>query len=148
MAREMALVLVLVAAALFQTAITETIALNTQGNQDQVSSGELNSKLDNLASKMETLASKMERLDSKMEIAQSSQETNAQQINALNSKLDTLTATTARLSTEHQNLQTSISDVECTDSGESLELCKKKLHKNLAHASLKIMCIHFNPQGC
>ena len=34
----------------------------------------------------------------------------------INSKLDTLTATTAELS---QTVQTSISDVECTDSGES-----------------------------
>ena len=59
------------------------------------------------------------KLDSNM---YSSQETHTQQINALNSKLDKLTATTIQLSTEHQNLQTDISDVECTDSEESLEL--------------------------
>ena len=59
---------------------------------------------------------------------QSSQENHTQQINVLNSKLDTLTATTAQLSTEHQNLQTNISDVECTDSEESLEL-----YQNLTH---------------
>ena len=81
-----------------------------------------------LNSKLDTITSKMETLDSKMEITQSSQETHTQQINALNSKLDTLTATTAQLSTEHQNLQTDISDVECTDSEESLEL-----YQNLTH---------------
>ena len=63
---------------------------------------------------------------------QSSQETHTQQINALNSKLDTLTATTAQLSTEHQNLQTDISDVECADSGGSLELYQN-LQNNLTH---------------
>ena len=108
---------------------------------------QLNSKLDTLTSKMETLDSKVETLDSKMETLdstldsnmeilnsriQSSQETHSQQINALNSKLDTLTATTAQLSTEHQNLQTDISDVECTDSEESLELYQN-LQNNLTH---------------
>ena len=63
---------------------------------------------------------------------QSSQETHTQQINVLNSKLDTLTATTAQLSTEHQNLQTDISDVECTDSEERLELYQN-LQNNLTH---------------
>ena len=101
---------------------------------------QLNSKLDTITSKIETLDSKMETLDStldsNMEILnsrlQSSQETHSQQINALNSKLDTLTATTAQLSTEHQNLQTDISDVECTDSEESLELYQN-LQNNLTH---------------
>ena len=104
---------------------------------------QLNSKLDTITSKMETLDSKMETLDSKVETLdskmetldsnmQSSQETHSQQINALNSKLDTLTATTAQLSTEHHNLQTSISDVECTDSEESLELYQN-LQNNLTH---------------
>ena len=89
-------------------------------------------ELAGLTIKMETINSKMETLDSKVEThnsrMQSSQETHTQQINALNSKLDTLTATTAQLSTEHQNLQTDISDVECTDSEESLEL-----YQNLTH---------------
>ena len=108
---------------------------------------QLNSKLDTITSKMETLDStldsKMETLNSKVEILdlkietldsrmQSSQETHSQQINTLNSKLDTLTATTAQLSTEHQNLQTDISDVECTDSEESLELYQN-LQNNLTH---------------
>ena len=89
-------------------------------------------ELASLTIKMETINSKMETLDSKVEThnsrMQSSQETHTQQINTLNSKLDTLTATTAQLSTEHQNLQTNISDVECTDSEESLEL-----YQNLTH---------------
>ena len=88
-------------------------------------------ELAGLTTKMETIDSKMETLDSNM---QSSQETHSQQINAFNSKLDTLTATTAQLSTEHQNLQTDvdISDVECTYSEESLELYQN-LQNNLTH---------------
>ena len=39
-----------------------------------------------------------------------------------NSKLDTLNATTAQLSTDHQQIQTSISDVECVDTEESSQL--------------------------
>ena len=77
---------------------------------------ELRSLREDLTSLNSSVNSKM---DSNMH---SSQETHTQQINALNSKLDKLTATTTRLSTEHQNLQTDISDVECTDSEESLEL--------------------------
>ena len=96
----------------------------------------LDSKVETLDSKMETLDSKVETLDSKMETLdsrmQSSQETHSQQINALNSKLDTLTATTAQLSTDHQNLQTDISDMECTDSEECLEL-HQNLQNNLTH---------------
>ena len=96
----------------------------------------LNSKVETLDSKMETLDSKVETLDSKMETLDSkvetSQVTHTQQINTLNSKLDTLTVTTAQLSTEHQNLQTDISDVECTDSEESLELYQN-LQNNLTH---------------
>ena len=93
-------------------------------------------ELAGLTTKMETINSKIETLDLKMDLKvetldsrmQSSQETHSQQINTLNSKLDTLTATTAQLSTDHQNLQTNISDVECTDSEESLEL-----YQNLTH---------------
>ena len=84
-------------------------------------------ELSGLTTNMETLDSKVESLDSRM---QSSQETHSQQINALNSKLDTLTATTAQLSTEYQNLQTDISDMECTDSDQSLELYQN-LQNNL-----------------
>ena len=83
-------------------------------------------KMEAIDSKMETLDSKVETLDSNV---QSSQENLTQQICA---KLDTLTATTAQLSTEQQNLQTNISDVECTDSEESLELYQN-LQNNLTH---------------
>ena len=46
--------------------------------------------------------------------------------------MDTLTATTTQLSTEHQNLQTNISNMDCTDSEESLELYRN-LQNNLTH---------------
>ena len=86
-------------------------------------------ELAGLTTKMETIDSKMETLHSRM---QTSQETHTQQINDLNSKLYTMTAATTQLSTEHQNLQTNISDVECTDSEESLELYQT-LQNNLTH---------------
>ena len=57
-----------------------------------------------------------------METTRSSLDAHTHQINSLITKLDTLTDTTAQLSTEHQNLQTNISGVECTDSEESFEL--------------------------
>ena len=87
-------------------------------NSTAVELAGLTTKMEKLDSKVD---SKVEPLDSRMH---SSQETHTHQINSLNSKLDTLTATTTQFSTDHQNLQTIISDVECTDSEESLELFK------------------------
>ena len=98
-------------------------------NSTAVELAGLTTKMEKLDSKVETVDSKVETIDSRM---QSSEETHTQQINSLNSKLDTLTATTAQLSTDHQNLQTVISDVECTDSEESLEL-NQNLQNNLIH---------------
>ena len=49
-----------------------------------------------------------------------------------NSKLDTLNATTAQLSTHHQQIQTSISDVECVDREENTQL-HQNLQNNLTH---------------
>ena len=86
----------------------------------------LNSSVNDLNSKINRHDSKMERQDSRM---QTSLETHTQQINALSSKLDTLTATTAQLS---HTLQTNISDMEGTDSEESLELYES-LQINLTH---------------
>ena len=71
------------------------------------------------------------------------------QINSLNSKVDTLTAATTQLSTEHQNLQTDISDVECTYSEESLELYQN-LQNNLTHQleSISDSLEHFAVHTC
>ena len=60
---------------------------------------------------------------------QLSQDTHSQQVNT---KLDTLTAATTQLSTEHQNLQTDISNMDYTDSEVSLELYRN-LQNNLTH---------------
>ena len=67
----------------------------------------------------ETLCSKMNEHTEAMDLKLNSH---------TNTLRETLTATTAQLSTEHQNLQTDISDVECTGSEESLEL-----YQNLTH---------------
>ena len=127
----------------------ETLDSNMQSSQDTSFITEVKDELRSLREDLTNLNSsvnskidsKMETLDSNM---QSSQENHTQQICA---KLDTLTATTAQLSTEHQNLQTDISDVECTDSEESLEIYQN-LQNNLTHQlesisdSLEHLAVH------
>ena len=49
-------------------------------------------------------------------------------LNSTNSKLDSMTATTAQLSSDHQEIQTNISDVQCMDIQQSLQI-------NLTHQS-------------
>ena len=88
---------------------------------------------------MGTLDLKVKTLDSNM---QSSQETHSQQINALNSKLDTLTATillsfSLKTRTCRPTSLMYISDVECTDSEESLELYQN-LQNSLSHQLVSI----------
>ena len=57
-------------------------------------------------------------------------------LNSTHSKLDSLTATTAQLSSDHQQIQ-DISDVECLDTKQSLEL-HQNLQNNLTHQLKKI----------
>ena len=58
-------------------------------------------------------------------------------LNSTNSKLDSLTAITAQLSSDHQEIQTNFSDVQCMDTQQSLQL-HKNLHNNLTHQLKKI----------
>ena len=58
-------------------------------------------------------------------------------LNSTNSKLDSLTATAAQLSSDHQEIQTNISDVQCMDTQPSLQL-HQNLHNNLTHQLKKI----------
>ena len=58
-------------------------------------------------------------------------------LNSTHSKLDSLTATTAQLSSDHQQIQANISDVECLDTEQSLEL-HQDLQDNLTHQLEKI----------
>ena len=53
-------------------------------------------------------------------------------LDSAHSKLDSLTDTTARLSSDHQEIQANISDVECTDTEHSLEL-NQNMQDNLTH---------------
>ena len=53
------------------------------------------------------------------------------------SKLDSITATTAQLSSDHQQIQPNISDVECLDTEQSLEL-HQNMQDNFAHKLEKI----------
>ena len=58
-------------------------------------------------------------------------------LNSTHSKLDSLTATTAQLSSDHQQIQVNISDVECLDIEQSLKLYQN-LQNNLTHQLEKI----------
>ena len=81
------------------------------------------SKLDDLPSKLDTLNTNL---------SQHQQETTAElahlhsSINTTNSKLDSLMATAAHLSSDHQEIQTNISDVQCMDT-------QQRLLSNLTH---------------
>ena len=58
-------------------------------------------------------------------------------LNSTHSKLDSLTVTTAQLSSDHQQIQANISDVECLDTEQSLKL-QPNLQNNLTHQLEKI----------
>ena len=53
-------------------------------------------------------------------------------LKTISTTLNALTANTAQLSTDHQQMQTSISDVECVDREESIQL-HQNLQNNLTH---------------
>ena len=86
---------------------------------------QLNDKLDGLSSKLDTLDTSL---------SQHRQQTTAElahlqtSLNSTNSKLDSLTATAAQLSSDHKEIQTNISDVQCMDTQQSLQV-------NLTHQS-------------
>ena len=73
------------------------------------------SKLDDLPSKLDTLNTSLSRyqLQTTAELALLK--------TSLNSKLDSLMATAAHLSSDHQEIQTDISDVQCMDTQQSLQ---------------------------
>ena len=87
---------------------------------------QLNDKLDGLSSKLDTL--------NYTSLSQHQQQTIAElahlqtSLNSTNSKLDSLMATAAQLSSDHQEIQTNISDVQCMDTQQSLQ-------ENLTHQS-------------
>ena len=58
-------------------------------------------------------------------------------LNSTHSKLDSLTATNAQLSSDHQQIQANISEVECLDTEQSLEL-HQNMYDNLTHQLEKI----------
>ena len=73
------------------------------------------SKLDDLSSKLDTLNTSLSQhqLQTTAELAHLK--------TSLNSKLDSLMATAAHLSSDHQEIQTNISDVQCMDTQQSLQ---------------------------
>ena len=106
---------------------TELTHLQTSLNSTQSSlanqTGQLNNKLNDLSN---GLSSKLDTLDTSL--SQHQQQTTAElarlqtSLNFTNSKLDSLTATAAQLSSDHQEIQTNISDVQCMDTQQSLQV--------------------------
>ena len=111
--------------------VSVNVSLHDHKRQTEVDMDQLQTSLNSalkttqasLHSLNETLCSKMNEHTEAMDLKLNSH---------TNTLRETLTATTAQLSTEHQNLQTDISDVECTDLEESLELYQN-LQNNLTH---------------
>ena len=137
-----------------QTSLNSTQSYNVMQLNNKLDglSTELCSKLDTLNS---TQSSNAMQLDNKLDdmssktnahhsiITEHQQQTTAElahlqtSLNSTNSKLDSLTATAAQLSSDHQEIQTNISDVQCMDTQPSLQL-HQNLHNNLTHQLKKI----------
>ena len=93
--------------------------LNTLNSIQSTNAMQQNNKLDDMSSKTNALDSI---------ITAHQQQTTAElahiqtSLNSTNSKLDSLTATAAQLSSDHQEIQTNISDVQCMDTQQSLQV--------------------------
>ena len=99
-------------------------------------SSQLNNKLDSLSSKLDTLYTSLSQHQQKTTAELTHLQTS---FNSTNSKLDSLTATAAQLSSDHQEIQTNISDVQCMDTQQSLQV-------NLTHQLETIKdCIESQP---
>ena len=96
-----------------------------------------NSKLDSTKSQLDQVHYKLDSTLSKLDLAHSKLDSTQYKQDSTHSKLDSLTATTAQLSSDHQQIQANISDVECLDVQESLEL-HQTLQNNLTHQLEKI----------
>ena len=112
----------------------ELAHLQTSLNSTQSSlanqTGQL-SKLDHLPSKLDTLNTSLAHLKTSLNssLSQHQLQTTAELAHlktSLNSKLDSLMATAAHLSSDHQEIQTNISDVQCMDT-------QQRLLSNLTH---------------
>ena len=96
-----------------------------------------NSKLDSTKSQLDQIHYKLDSTLSKLDLAHSKLDSTQYKQDSTHSKLDSLTATTAQLSSDHQQIQANIADVECLDVQESLEL-HQTLQNNLTHQLEKI----------
>ena len=106
-----------------QQTTAELAHLQTSLNSSQYfNNTQLNKTLDSISTE---LYSKLDKLNSNLSKHQ--QQTTAElaqlqtSLNSTNSKLDSLTATAAQLSSDHQEIQTNISDVQCMDTQRSLQ---------------------------
>ena len=97
----------------------------------QTSLDATHSKLDSTQSQLHQVHYKLDSTLSKLDSAHSKLDSTQYKQDSTHSKLDSLTATTAKLSSDHQQIQANISDVEC------LEL-NQKLKDNLTHQLEKI----------
>ena len=96
----------------------------------------LNNSVSNLSvclqeHKKQTTA-ELAQLQTSLNSTQSSLENISSKLNSTHSKLDSLTATTAQLSSDHQQIQDNVSGVECLEANQSLEL-HHIMQDNLTH---------------
>ena len=111
-----------------QQTIAELTCLQTSINSTQYSNNtQINKEMDSMSTE---LCFKLDTLNTSL--FQHQQQTTAElahlqtSLNSTNSKLDSLMATAAQLSSDHQEIQTNISDVQCMDT-------QQRLQNNLTH---------------
>ena len=93
--------------------------LNTLNSIQSSNATQLDNKLDDMSSKVNALDSIITE-HQKQTIAELAHLQTS--LNSTNSKLDSLMATAAQLSSDHQEIQTNISDVQCMDTQQSLQV--------------------------
>ena len=87
----------------------------------QTSLDAAHSKLDSTLSQLHQVHYKLDSTLSKLDSAHSKLDSTQYKQDSTHSKLDSLTATTAQLSSDHQQIQANISDVECSELNQNLK---------------------------
>ena len=93
--------------------------LNTLNSIQSSNATQLDNKLDDMSSKVNALDSIITEHQKQTTAELAHLQTS---LNSTNSKLDSLMATAAQLSSDHQEIQTNISDVQCMDTQQSLQV--------------------------
>ena len=100
------------------------------------SEGESQAPVLNLDHYLLQFNNKLDNMNNKLEVLEASQQQTAREISnlqtSLSFKLDSLTATAAHLSSDHQQIIDSMPDVECMDIQQTLQL-HQNMQDNITH---------------